>query len=232
MCNLYSSKRSVEEVRAWFRVSSVHPSAGNLPAQPSIFPAYDAPVVRLTNEGERELTMMHWGFVLPQQGKASKVVNNTRDDKARSSRFWQSSFQERRCLIPATGFAEYHPKNRDQNGHKTVVWFAMKGDEPRPQFAFAGIWRNWKGNYKRELREMNVYSMMTTKPNEVVKPIHPVRMPVILDSADYEQWLCGTSDEAYQLLRPFPAEKMHIAYEGDKSGDVGALASSGSFKSQ
>ena len=27
---------------------------------------------------------------------------------------------------------------------------------------------------------MRVYSMMTTTPNEVVKPIHPSRMPVIL----------------------------------------------------
>jgi putative SOS response-associated peptidase YedK len=219
MCNLYSQTTNLEAIRRLFKVSSVASNAANLPAQSAIFPAYDAPVIRQV-DGERELSMMHWGFILPQQGRAPKVVNNTRDDKARASRFWSSSFEERRCLIPATSFAEYHPKNRDENGHKTVVWFAMKGDEPRPPFALAGIWRSWKGNYKNELREMNVYSMLTTAPNEVVKPIHPSRMPVILDPAKYETWLTGSLDEAAQLLRPFPANRLHVAIEGGKE-DVG-----------
>ncbi len=218
MCNLYSITTNVEAIRNLFGVTVVDASAGNFPLLPAIFPAYGAPVVRQV-DGERELSMMHWGFILPQRDKAPKVVNNTRDDKATSSRFWKSSFEERRCLIPASSFAEYHPKNRDENGHKTVVWFAMKGDEPRPPFAFAGIWRTWKGNYRGELREMNVYSMMTTTPNEVVKPIHPSRMPVILDADDYDNWLIGTPDEAAGLLRPFDGDRMHIALEGGKDDD-------------
>lgn len=201
-----------------FNIGRIDASAGNLPSLPAIFPGYSAPVIRQVN-GERELSMMHWGFILPQRDKAPKVVNNTRDDKARSSRFWRSSFEERRCLIPASSFAEYHPKNRDKNGHKTVVWFAMKGNEPRSPFAFAGIWRTWKGNYKGELLEMNAYSMMTTTSNEVVKPIHPSRMPVILDPADCDTWLTGTPDEAEALLKPFAADQMHIAMEGGKTDD-------------
>jgi len=215
MCNLYSITTNVEAIRGLFKVGRVDANAGNLPSLPAIFPGYDAPVIRQV-DGECELSMMHWGFILPQRNKAPKVVNNTRDDKAKTSRFWKSSFDERRCLIPASSFAEYHPKNRDENGHKTVVWFAMKGDESRPPFAFAGIWRTWKGNYKGELREMNVYSMMTTTPNKVVKPIHPSRMPVILDAADYDAWMTGSPDEAAGLLRPFPAERMHVAMEGGK----------------
>jgi putative SOS response-associated peptidase YedK len=145
MCNLYSHTTNVEAVRRLFNLCAIASSAGNLPAQPAIFPAYDGPVIRQV-DGERELSMMHWGFILPQRDKAPKVVNNTRDDKATSSGFWKSSFEERRCLIPASSFAEYHPNNRDENGHKTVVWFAMKGDEQRPPFAFAGIWRTWNLN--------------------------------------------------------------------------------------
>ncbi len=64
---------------------------------------------------------------------------------------------------------------------------------------------------------MNVYSMMTTTPNEVVKPIHPARMPVILDLASYDTWLTGSPDEAATLLKPFPAARMHIAMEGGKA---------------
>ncbi len=93
----------------------------------------------------------------------------------------------------------------------------MKGDEPRPPFAFGGIWRIWKGNNKGELQEMKVYSMMTTTPNEVVKPIHSSRMPVILDPIDYDAWLTGSPDEVDKLLKPFPANRMLIAMEGGKS---------------
>ena len=219
MCNLYSITTNVEAIRRLFAIDRMGSGAGNLPAQPAIFPAYDAPVIRQV-DGERELSMMHWGFILPQRDKAPKVVNNTRDDKATTSRFWKSSFEERRCLIPASSFAEYHPKNRDEKGHKTVVWFAINGSEPRPPFALAGIWRTWKGDYKGEFQEMNVYSMLTTVPNEVVEPIHPSRMPVILDNGDYDTWLTGSPDNAAKLLKPFPADQMHIAMEGGKSDDM------------
>jgi len=74
--------------------------------------------------------MMAWGFVLSQLGRSPKWVNNTRDDKVMSSGFWKSSFVERRRLIPATGFAEYHPTGRDEKGHKAVVWFSMTTTAP------------------------------------------------------------------------------------------------------
>jgi len=125
MCNLYSQTTNVEAMRRLFKVGKIDSSAANLPSQPSIFPAYDGPIIRL-HEGERKLSMMHWGFILPQKGKAPKVVNNTRDDKVRTSNFWKASFEERRCLIPATSFAEYHPTHKDEKGHKTVVWFSLR----------------------------------------------------------------------------------------------------------
>jgi putative SOS response-associated peptidase YedK len=53
--------------------------------------------------------------------------------------------------------------------------------------------------------------MVTTVPNELVKPVHPTRMPVILDPADYETWLNGSANDAMELLRPFPADRMWIA---------------------
>ncbi|MEO1161016.1 MAG: hypothetical protein AAFW74_11265, partial [Pseudomonadota bacterium] len=54
---------NVEAIRNLFNVTAVDASAGNFPSQPVIFPAYDAPVVRQV-DGERELSMMHWGFIL------------------------------------------------------------------------------------------------------------------------------------------------------------------------
>ena len=73
-----------------------------------------------------------------------------------------------------------------------------------------------------EFREMNVYSMLTTTPNKLVKPIHPTRMPVILDPDDYEKWLTGSPDEATKLLRPFPPDQMRIALEDGNADEGGA----------
>jgi len=217
MCNLYSLTTNVEAIRRLFRLAIIHPNAGNLAAQPAIFPGYDAAAVRKTNEG-RELLMMSWGFVLPQRDKAAKRVNNARADKVRASPFWRDSFEERRCLVPVTSFAE--PK-----GKKPAVWhwFALRGDEPRPPFAFAGIWRSWKGPLKQDAEpvEMNVYSILTTIPNDVVKPVYPSRMPVMLSGAEeFETWLEGRADEAFQLARPFPDEKMHIVLTGEKMDET------------
>ena len=135
MCNLYSMTSNQEAICRLFRVEEM--SALNLPTLPAIFPGHDAPVVRQTATGERELVLMHWGFILPQKGKVPKGVTNARDDKVLSSGFWKSSFQECRCLLPVTSFAE--PK-----GKKPAIWhwFAIKGDDPRPLFFFAGIWRS------------------------------------------------------------------------------------------
>lgn len=216
MCNLYSNITNIEAMRRLFEVSPNLDRLGNQPPLPAIFPRYDAPVVRLTNERERELTRMHWGFLMPQVSKRTgqpiqpKAINNARDDKILVSPFWRSSFEERRCLVPATSFCE--AKGR---APATYYWFAMKGDEPRPPFAFAGLWRTFRGNYRDELVEIDTHTIVTTTPNDLVRPIHPDRMPVILGPADYDRWLHGSPREAQELLRSFPADAMHITRSGE-----------------
>ena len=51
---------------------------------------------------------------------------------------------------------------------------------------------------------------MTCAPNDFMAELHN-RMPVIIDSADYDRWL-STEEPPVDLLRPYPAEKM-TAYE-------------------
>ena len=71
---------------------------------------------------------------------------------------------------------------------------------------------------------MDVYAFLTTRPNEIVSPIHPTRMPVMLvgDEAQ-ETWLTGSRQEAIALARPYPAEHMKIVAKGEKQ-DAGARA--------
>jgi putative SOS response-associated peptidase YedK len=220
MCNLYSVTTSREAMLRLFRIG--HNRAAAIAPKPAIFPGHSAPVVRLAGDGELELAALSWGFVLPQPGRAPRRVTNVRDDKARASPFWRESFERRRCLVPVTAFAE--PNDGRAAGERaTWHWFALKGDEPRPLFAFAGIWRRYKGAVKKDgpVIELDVYAFMTTTPNPLVATINHERMPVILaDDAARDTWLRGEPDEAFALVRAHPAERMRIVQAGFAKEDL------------
>ena len=67
MCNLYSMTRNREAILRLFRVS--HNRAAAYEPRDAIFPGYQAPVVRKAADGERELVVLNWGFVLLQKGQ-------------------------------------------------------------------------------------------------------------------------------------------------------------------
>ena len=220
MCNLYANTMPVEAMRRLFAVKAEHDGLGNAEPLPAIFPKGSSPIVSIDEDGHRRLETAHWGFVLPQKSKKTgepiqpKAINNARDDKLRTSQFWKPSFEKRRCLLPATSFCEAKGRNP-----ATYVWFGLRGDEARPPFAFAGIWSRFDGLYGKEHRAIVTSSMVTSTPNALTRETHPDRMPVILDPDDCETWLTGTSDDAFALIRPFPAERMviHQSGEGMKS---------------
>lgn len=216
MCNLYSMTRSRDEVRHWFGVSDNRAAA--FEPTNAIFPGYPAPIVRLAADGERELVVQSWGFVLLPQGRAPKRVTNVRDDKILSSSFWNSSFEQRRCLVPASSYCE--PK-----GEKPAIWhwFAINGDGSRPLFAFPGIWRTYTGPLKKDGASMtlDVFAFMTTEPNALTASINHERMPVLLSTNEqFDTWLKGSSKEAFALAQQFPAEAMRIVQFGAEKKDL------------
>lgn len=74
--------------------------------------------------------------------------------------------------------------------------------------------------YGREGVDLDVLAFLTTRPNEIVRPVHPDRMPVILAPEDYETWLTGNADAAFALAKPFPAEKMRVVKAGAEKEDA------------
>jgi putative SOS response-associated peptidase YedK len=166
-----------------------------------------APVVRVARDGERELTMMRWGFPPPPNRPAP--VTNVRNVKSRYWRGWLKS--EWRCLVPATSFCEW-----SDSRPKVAHWFAL--DESGPLFAFAGIWRLWTGERKGEMGRHELFSFLTTEANEVVRLVHAKAMPVLLTApGDWDMWVAGSVNEAMALQRPLSDEMLRAVAAGDKT---------------
>jgi putative SOS response-associated peptidase YedK len=209
MCNLYSITRTQEAMRRLFRIK--RDLLGNFPGPPAIFPDTMAPIVRTALDGERELSLMCWGFP-PPPNLSTALVTNVRNLKSSYWRGWLKA--EWRCLVPVTSFCGW-----TDSRPKVTHWFAL--DEGRPLFAFAGIWRLWTGERKGETGEHRLFAFLTTESNYVVRPIHAKAMPVLLTKPEeWDTWLNGSVNEAIALQRPLPNELLRIVAKGEKDDRV------------
>ena len=101
----------------------------------------------------------------------------------------------------------------------TWNWFALTGEDPRPLFAFAGLWRRQVGPIRKygPSVELDVFSFLTTTPNALVETVDHERMPVLLSTpVAQDQWMDGSDEEAFALCKPYPPEMMRlvqISYE-------------------
>ncbi len=186
MCNLYRLNRPQDQVAQLFKVDAVQGNAAE-----EVYPGYPGLVV-----AEGQLRPMVWGFPLVLKSKKTgealkpKPVNNARTDKL-DSFMWRYSFEERRCLIPLTAWAEAEgPK-----GAMTRTWLGLPDADT---FAVGGVWRD-----SDEWGEC--YSMVMTDAVGATSKVHS-RMPVILQEGDYDRWQLGTPQEARALCVGYPGE--------------------------
>jgi putative SOS response-associated peptidase YedK len=213
MCNLYSLTKGQSAVRAFTK--AMRDSSGNQPSLPGIFPDQMAPVVHVAADSVRELTTMLWGFP-PLDKPGAKPITNVRN---LGSSYWRGWLKpEWRCLVPATSFCEYDDANA-----KRPTWFAL--DETRPLFAFAGVWRPWRGERKNSAGEHRLFAFLTCAANDVVRPVHAKAMPVVLTTpAACDAWLTGTMEEAIALQRPLPPAELRVVATGRRADEGGAAS--------
>ena len=137
------------------------------------------PVLVIKNEGKIKTTFMSWGFISQWAknpfDKSLPRPFNARSETVGEKRLFQSSWRNKRCLIPASGFFEKGFRIRKKN--YATFWLG-------------GIWSRWTSQDGAELESCCI---LTTDPNELIKPLHH-RMPVVIPEGIEEQWTENVKD--------------------------------------
>ncbi|MDR3727136.1 MAG: SOS response-associated peptidase [Terracidiphilus sp.] len=217
MCGRYGRRADKQRIAEWMQAhdTGIFDNCYFAPSY-NVAPQSFQPVVRLSPDtGERELAVMRWGLV-PFWAKDAKMAFNTINAKAEAitaSPAFREAMKRRRCLVPADWFYEW--KKLDAKAKQPYA-ISMKDAE---LFAFAGLWDKWKD--KATGQTLETYTVITTDPNDLMKPIHD-RMPVILRRQDYERWLSpgDPTHPPVDLLRPYPAEEMKAWPVSNDVGNV------------
>jgi putative SOS response-associated peptidase YedK len=171
----------------------------------NIAPTQPVPVVRAAADaGRRTCDLLRWGLV-PSWAEHPKAIRgggwiNARGETVATQPAFRSAFRKRRCLLLADGYYEWKA-----TGAKTKQPFFIH----RPDngvFAYAGLWEAWRGE---DGAPLETCALITTAANELTRSIHD-RMPVILDEADWDQWLAAEADPArlQSLLQPLPSDRL------------------------
>ena len=165
----------------------------------NVAPSNRMPIVRMDDEGLREMAIARWGLIPSWAKELPKIqpINARAETVPTSGRFRQA-FARRRCLVPADGFYEWQGAKPPKQ-----PYFIHLPDDG--QFAFAGLWERWKAT--KDADPLDSYTIITTTPNELMAGIYN-RMPVILKPEDYSAWLDNSTPVKHlkSLLACYPDE--------------------------
>lgn len=179
--------------------------AGWIAPRYNIAPTQPAAAV-LIDGGRRVLDALRWGL-LPAWAQDRSIAGrliNARAETLERRPVFRDAFARRRCLIPSDGFYEWSARGRAPH------WIRFRDRRP---FAYAGLYERRAERCGGELR---TFTIITTEPNGVVRPLHD-RMPVIIPPDGYDRWLdpslggAGRTERSAvlrALLRPYPAAEM------------------------
>ena len=200
MCGRYTLTTPLEALRAIFEAEG----GLNLGPRYNIAPTQDVAVVRVGEDGGRELILVRWGLI-PSWSEdpsiGSRMINARSETVAEKPSF-RRAFAGRRCLLPADGFYEW----KSESGGKQPYYIHSADNSV---LAFAGLWEAWREPASGTLLE--TCTILTTTAHPSIAEIHH-RMPVILPRETYDLWLDGRTpkDRLLDLLQPYDEATLSI----------------------
>ena len=194
MCGRFSLDRLPTSI-----IDALDVDIPNFNPHAQVYPTNQTPVVFRSN-GENELTEMTWGWVRPF---SKRPLINARESEAWEKRTWAKALRERRCIIPASGFFEWDENQPKGSRDRYRINPAFDNG-----FAFGGLYE-----VNSETGEMFM-SILTTAPNKMMAKIHH-RMPVILETDEFENWFeAEDREEIDYLMQPANEDWIELVKEG------------------
>jgi putative SOS response-associated peptidase YedK len=152
-------------------------------------------------EPTRLLMSFRWGLI-PWWSKDTKGASrliNARCETVASKASFREAFKERRIIVPADGFYEWHRAA----GKKQPHFFARADGAP---MAFAGLAERWRDKGAPDAPLIRTCTVITARGGADMEGVHD-RMPVILDPSTFDLWLDPANEDVEELralLRPPP----------------------------
>src|SRR5450631_3389659 len=154
----------------------------------------------------RQLRLLTWGLV-PSWAKDIKVglrMVNARSEELLGKPSFARAAASRRCLVPADGWYEWQvsPTALDPRGKPHKQPFFVRRSDGVPM-AMAGLYEFWRD---RSLAEddpdawLTTYCIITTAAEPGLDRIHE-RQPLVLERADWADWLDPTASDLSRVKR-------------------------------
>lgn len=153
-------------------------------------------VRRATQESDAQMLELRWGLI-PHWAKDISIGNrliNARCETAATKPSYRQAYKTSRCLIAADGWYEWRKLRTSKQP------YAIRRRDGKP-FFFAGLWSAWQGMDAQGKRlRIESCTILTAEAGDYLGRIHP-RMPVVLGSGLYEQWIDSGIRESERLDR-------------------------------
>ena len=196
MCGRFSIAKERDEIEDRFEI---HIDPAMFTKNYNAAPSQILPII--TNEKQEQASFHKWGLI-PHWAKDETIGNkliNARGETIAEKPSFRDAAEKRRCLVITDGFYEWQ-----RSGGEKQPYHITLADESL--FTFAGLWESWKAEDGRDVR---TFTIITTEPNELMKPIHN-RMPVMLTPDNERVWISDESlEDVMHLLQPYDEKEMN-----------------------
>ncbi len=178
----------------------------------NVAPTMDAPVILIGKAGDAGVAKLKWGLVPSWAADPSVGVRmfNARSETIREKPAYREAFEQRRCVVPISGFYEWETLPELK---RKKPWFVTPEDGSI--MPLAAVWERWGEGRDR----LDTYSVVTTAATGRMAQIHE-RSPVMLAHDQIETWLRGTQDEAIALCEPKPNDGVAFTPVSSRVGNV------------
>jgi putative SOS response-associated peptidase YedK len=232
MCGRFLATAGPDELARFF--SARAPEVA-LPARFNIAPTNEIYAVFETAPGERRVETFRWGLV-PGWAKDTRIAStlvNARSETVAEKPSFRNSFRRHRCLIPMSGFYEWHgdvPSPTDPTGRKRIKQPFRIMPRSEPILAAAGLWATWRDPSADRGDWLHTCTIITTEANGTMRPYHD-RMPAFLDAESWESWLSPETTSAERLLGLLAPAPDDLLVVEAVSTDVNNVRNTGPFPS-